>query len=98
MADEWLTTGQAARLLGVSRSTVVRHIDAGNLEAFRLPGGHWRIHRATVENLRRRGYATYGDEARAPARDAITAACTSSGGQDASRRTHRAGSASASSR
>jgi excisionase family DNA binding protein len=43
MSEGWLTTGQVARLLGVSRSTVARHIDAGNLEAHRLPKGHWRI-------------------------------------------------------
>ncbi len=51
MPDEWLTTGQAAALLGISRSTVVRYIEAGNLDARRLPGGHWRIRRAAAEKL-----------------------------------------------
>jgi excisionase family DNA binding protein len=53
MPGEWLTTGQAAELLGVSRSTVVRYIEAGTLEARRLPGGHWRIRRNEAERLLR---------------------------------------------
>ncbi len=53
MPGEWLTTGQAAELLGVSRSTVVRYIEAGTLDARRLPGGHWRIRRADAEKLLR---------------------------------------------
>ena len=53
MPGEWLTTGQAAELLGVSRSTVVRYIEAGTLEARRLPGGHWRIRRSEAERLLR---------------------------------------------
>lgn len=51
MPDEWLTTGEAARLLGISRSTVVRYIEAGTLDARRLPGGHWRLRRTAVEKL-----------------------------------------------
>jgi excisionase family DNA binding protein len=39
MPQEWLTTGKAAELLGVSRSTIVRHIEAGTLEA-RRPLAH----------------------------------------------------------
>ena len=53
MPQEWLTTGQAAALLGISRSTVVRYIEAGTLEARRLPGGHWRIARSDAEKLLR---------------------------------------------
>ena len=53
MPGEWLTTGQAAELLGVSRSTVVRYIEAGTLNARRLPGGHWRIRRSEAEKLLR---------------------------------------------
>ena len=48
-----MTTGQAAELLGVSRSTVVRYIEAGTLDARRLPGGHWRIRRSEAEKLLR---------------------------------------------
>ena len=53
MPGEWLTTGQAAELLGVSRSTVVRYIEAGTLVARRLPGGHWRVRRSEAEKLLR---------------------------------------------
>lgn len=48
-----MTTGQAAELLGVSRSTVVRYIEAGTLDARRLPGGQWRIRRSEAEKLLR---------------------------------------------
>ena len=48
-----MTTGQVAELLGVSRSTVVRYIEAGMLDARRLPGGHWRIRRGDAEKLLR---------------------------------------------
>jgi excisionase family DNA binding protein len=58
---DWLTTGQAAKLLGVSRSTVMRHIDAGSIEGYRLPGGHWRIRRADLEKIVRDGWSTAGD-------------------------------------
>jgi excisionase family DNA binding protein len=68
--DEWLTTGQAAKLLGVSRSTVLRQIDAGTLQARRLPHGHWRIPRASAENLRCSGWATYGDDLDTTSREA----------------------------
>ncbi len=57
-----MTTGQAATLLGISRSTVVRYIEAGTLDARRLPGGHWRVPRSAVEKLLR-------DESMDPADD-----------------------------
>lgn len=63
MPDEWLTTGQAAALLGISRSTVVRYIEAGTLEARRLPGGHWRIRRAVAEKLLRDDFDAPDDDA-----------------------------------
>ena len=34
-------------------STVVRYIEAGTLDARRLPGGHWRIRRIESEKLLR---------------------------------------------
>jgi excisionase family DNA binding protein len=58
---EWLTTGKAATLLGVSASTVRRRIHSGDIEARRLPEGHWRIGMSVVEELRRRGFATADD-------------------------------------
>jgi excisionase family DNA binding protein len=42
---EFLTTGAVARYCGVSKVTVLRWIEKGNLVAFRLPGGQNRIHR-----------------------------------------------------
>ena len=42
---EYLTTGNVARHCGVSKVTVLRWIEKGNLTAFRLPGGQNRIHR-----------------------------------------------------
>jgi excisionase family DNA binding protein len=42
---EYLTTGIVARHCGVSKVTVLRWIENGNLTAFRLPGGQNRIHR-----------------------------------------------------
>ncbi len=42
---EYLTTGVVARHCGVSKVTVLRWIEKGNLIAFRLPGGQNRIHR-----------------------------------------------------
>lgn len=43
-----LTTAQAARLIGVSKSTVTRWIDGGELAAHRTPGGHRRIPREAL--------------------------------------------------
>ena len=42
---EYLTTGTVARNCGVSKVTVLRWIEKGDLNAFRLPGGQNRIHR-----------------------------------------------------
>jgi len=42
---EYLTTGVVARHCGVSKVTVLRWIERGNLTSFRLPGGQNRIHR-----------------------------------------------------
>lgn len=43
--DELLTVGEAARLVGVSRSTIDRYVNEGKLVARRLPSGHRRIRR-----------------------------------------------------
>ena len=42
---EYLTTGTVARYCGVSKVTVLRWIEKGDLAAFRLPGGQNRIPR-----------------------------------------------------
>ncbi len=53
--DELLTTGEAARLVGVHRSTVDRWIRLGLLPiASRLPSGHARVRRDDVLELVKR--------------------------------------------
>jgi len=48
---EWITTGEAARMLGVrSINTVKRLIRTNRLTAIR-PGGHYRVARRDVERL-----------------------------------------------
>lgn len=42
MSYEFLTTNEAARLLGVSRSLVIQWIDSGDLKGFKLPGSSTR--------------------------------------------------------
>jgi excisionase family DNA binding protein len=41
----YFTTGVVAKYCGVSKVTVLRWIEKGNLIAFKLPGGQNRIHR-----------------------------------------------------
>lgn len=55
MDDEWIRPGEAARLLGVSLTTVARYVDQGLLEARRLPSGQRRVKRASVDALARKG-------------------------------------------
>ncbi|SHH76269.1 MerR family transcriptional regulator [Desulfosporosinus lacus] len=51
--SEMLSTGQVAKKLGVSTQAVINWIEAGRLEAIKLPGGHYRIpadqFRTTIE-------------------------------------------------
>ncbi len=51
MPGDLLTSTEAAKLLGVDRSTVVRYIRQGKLPAIKLPSGHTRIRRDDVERL-----------------------------------------------
>ena len=44
-SPEYVTVGFIARRCGVSNTTVLRWIDKGELPAFRLPAGHYRIAR-----------------------------------------------------
>lgn len=59
---EWMTIAAAATILRVSGNTVRNYADAGRLDdphpVTRLPGGHRRLHRDSVERLRRE---LYGD-------------------------------------
>jgi len=47
--------GEAARILGVSTSTVLGYEERGILRARRLPSGHRRFDRDEVQALRDRG-------------------------------------------
>jgi excisionase family DNA binding protein len=51
--DRPLTPSQVANQLGVDRRTVNNWCRAGKLQAFRTPGGHWRIAATEVEKMRR---------------------------------------------
>lgn len=50
--EAFLTTQQAARLLGVSVRTVQLWVESGVLHAWKTAGGHRRIARASVEAVR----------------------------------------------
>lgn len=55
MSDKaFLSTGEAAELIGVHAVTVFRAVEAGQLKALRTPGGHYRIARADLEAYMRR--------------------------------------------
>jgi excisionase family DNA binding protein len=44
-APEYISVGFIAKRCGVSNTTVLRWINARQLAAFKLPGGHFRIER-----------------------------------------------------
>jgi excisionase family DNA binding protein len=48
---EWLTLGEAARLLGVDGTTLRGWADAGKIPVFRTPGGHRRFNAADLTTL-----------------------------------------------
>jgi excisionase family DNA binding protein len=51
MPGDLLTSTEAAKLLGVDRSTVARYVRQGRLPAIKLPSGHTRIRRKDVDRL-----------------------------------------------
>lgn len=53
MADEFVTTGEAARILGVGIQTVIRMADEGVIRSYRVPVGnrHRRVNMADVKAL-----------------------------------------------
>jgi excisionase family DNA binding protein len=59
--DDLISTGEAAQLLGVHRTTVARYIAEGRLPAKRLPGGQFRIRRDEVLKLLREVEDEFGD-------------------------------------
>lgn len=52
---ESITTGEAARMLGVSSETVRRWIKSGYLPAMFLPSGQARINKQSITELQNRG-------------------------------------------
>jgi len=52
VADDQLTSKQAARLMGAGPSSIKRWAESGELPCHRTPGGHRRFRRGDVERLR----------------------------------------------
>lgn len=48
---DWLSLGDASRLLGVSGATVRRWAESGRLKPFTTPGGHRRFDRSALERM-----------------------------------------------
>ena len=41
--DRWLSTGAAARVMGLTAETIRRYADSGMLQARKLPSGHRKV-------------------------------------------------------
>ncbi|WP_297478005.1 response regulator [Ferrovum sp.] len=64
-----MTTGEAARMLGVGLNTVKRWINSGDLRGVCTPGGHWRISKDDLYAfMRARGLSIPGRDRTTPAR------------------------------
>lgn len=61
--NQYISTGAAARLLGVTPDTVLKWIKRGRLEASRTAGGHYRVPRVALDRMR-------GEQQQAPPRPA----------------------------
>lgn len=48
-SDEWLSIGEASRLVGLSIETLRRYDDSGRLRASRTPGGQRRYLRSQID-------------------------------------------------
>lgn len=51
--DRSMTTGQAAKALGVSTGTIRNYVKRGQLDGWQLPGGSMRVPAHQVEAIRR---------------------------------------------
>ena len=47
----YIKPGQAAEMLGVSRDSIRRYVEAGQIDGIKTPGGQRRIDRESVESL-----------------------------------------------
>ncbi|TMG43630.1 MAG: helix-turn-helix domain-containing protein, partial [Chloroflexi bacterium] len=48
---DWLTLGEASRILGVDPDTLRRWADNGKIDVFTTPGGHRRFLRASIDAM-----------------------------------------------
>jgi excisionase family DNA binding protein len=55
MNDLYLSTGKAARALGVNADSIRRLCEAGAIQAVVTPGGQWRVPTEEIERLKRDG-------------------------------------------
>jgi excisionase family DNA binding protein len=63
--DAFLTSTEAARLLGVTSSTIKRWVNAGRIPCIVTPGGHRRILRAELDRFLHGSHPAQDDEVRA---------------------------------
>jgi excisionase family DNA binding protein len=69
-ADRWMTVGEAARTLGMSRTTLLAAEEAGLLSPSRTPGGHRRYSAAELTRyLQRSGVAALAPTGAVPEPD-----------------------------
>ena len=61
LAQEWLSPGQVAHLLGVDSKTVTRWAKTGLIGFITTPGGHRRYARAEIDALAHRTERTTTD-------------------------------------
>lgn len=61
--EEYLSTGQVAKMLNLTSLTVTKHARAGKIRAGRTPGGHFRFARSEVEYVLRHGYRKPSEDA-----------------------------------
>jgi len=55
----YVTTGEAAHMLGVGLNTIKRWIASGDLRGIQTPGGHWRIPDEALHGfMRKHGFST----------------------------------------
>lgn len=57
MIDVLVRLDDAARELGVAQKTVLKYCRCAKLECTKLPFGHWRVSRSSLDRLRRNSNA-----------------------------------------
>ena len=54
---EFITTSQAGKLCGVSRTTISKWVDKGRIQAYLTPGGHRKINKANLISFMEKQHA-----------------------------------------